>query len=315
MKIIRIITINLLFFLILSFIGTEAFFIHKYEKQNFFEPEFSIQNYKNLIFHSIPVNEYFDKLYKREKIRGVITPFFRDDYNTESELKPVLFMGCSYTWGQSLNENETVSAQFAKLTKRPTYNRSGKGWGFSHLLYQLSNETIYKQIKEPEYIIYTFIGDHPYRLDTFKENPATLNFQPKYNFNSKNQLIEQKPTFIDSFLSVSNFQYNYGHRFRNDDYVNKITKIYLRSAKNETEKHNWNTKFVILKYPSGFDDKHLDSIIWKELEKEGFIILDARELTNIDLIDKRYKATDGWHPNAKAWELILPKLIKKLNIN
>ena len=67
-------------------------------------------------------------------------------------------MGGSDTWGQELSENETISAQFANITKRPTYNRAGNGWGPAQLLYQLRNKKIYEQIIEPEYIIYTFCG-------------------------------------------------------------------------------------------------------------------------------------------------------------
>ena len=315
MKIIKLIIINTLILLILSFIGTELFYIHKYQTQHYFKPEFKIENYYNLLFHPISTEDYFNRLYERKRLGNVTTPFFRNDYNVTSDKKPILFLGDSYTWGEELEEEETVSAQFAKLTKRPTFNRGGKGWGFSQLLYQLRDKKIYEQIPEPEYIIYTFISDHFYRIYKFKENPVTINFQPKYSLNKQNQLIEEKPHFWDSFLSISDFQYYYGYRFKSDNESNKIAKIYLLSAKEEFQKNWKNTKFVILKYPSGFDDRHLDSPIFKELEQEGFIILDARKLVNIDLLDKQYRAKDGWHPNAKAWEILLPELIKELNIN
>ena len=36
-----------------------------------------------------------------------------------------------------LEENETLSYLLAEQTKRPVYNRSGRGWGLAQLLFQL----------------------------------------------------------------------------------------------------------------------------------------------------------------------------------
>ena len=53
--------------------------------------------------------------------------------------------------------------------------------------------------------------------------------------------------------------------------------------------------------------------IWEELEQEGYTVIDLKKVVDVDLLDNEYLA-DGFHPNAKAWNVIIPQLIKELNI-
>lgn len=91
--------------------------------------------------------------------------------------------------------------------------------------------------------------------------------------------------------------------------------IFMKEVKNETSKKFPNSKFVILLYDDSLYWKDIDFINhanWDLLRKEGFYIFDTKELTNKDLSKKEYKAEDFYHPNAKAWEEIVPPLVQKL---
>ena len=87
--------------------------------------------YFNVILNTISVDKYYSCLYSKQFVPGAFTQEFRPDENVNSDKPPVLFMGCSFTWGDGLEKNETISSQFAKLIDRPTYNRAGMGWGLA----------------------------------------------------------------------------------------------------------------------------------------------------------------------------------------
>ena len=83
-----------------------------------------------------------------------------------------------------------------------------------------------------------------------------------------------------------------------------------------------NSKFVLVEYPeisicrneswaSGF---YLTEEQIAEIEKMGIIYVNLKELVGDKLCDKRYRAQDGAHPGALAWDLIVPKLAKKLDL-
>ncbi len=323
MKIIKIVIINIVV-LFLFLIPIEFYYVSKwqhgynsndfkfkdYVKSIFIKKNFDINfnNYKNSIFHSISVNKYFDMLYANKIINGAFTTNLRPDENINSDKKSVIFMGCSFTWSDGLNEDETVSAQFAKLTGKPTYNRAGRGWGLSHFLYQVRRNDFYTQFKEePEYIFYIYIQDHDNRLDKFKIEPNCIDFQPKYII-KKGHLIEQKPNFIDRLYSVQDYQYYYNYNKKKVDF--STIKLYFTEARDAIRQHWKNTKLVILVYPIRMS---IDKNLFTTLENEGYKVIYLEDLVNIDLTDDKYRC-DGWHPSAEAWQIILPKIIKELDI-
>ena len=92
----------------------------------------------------------------------------------------------------------------------------------------------------------------------------------------------------------------------------KLMTLYLTEINNEVEfyfknKENKPSQFVILQYE---DDEDIE---WKKLKENGIKIINANSLTGKNLKLKEYRQED-WHPNAKAWEIIIPKLIKELNL-
>ena len=73
------------------------------------------------------------------------------------------------------------------------------------------------------------------------------------------------------------------------------------------------TKVAILKYEDSVSSEISSSEWWKELEEEGFIILDSYDLTGDHLSKSKYKIADG-HPNEKAWDVLTPMVVKALKL-
>lgn len=262
------------------------------------------KNYISSVFHSQSVDEYFTSLYKGDEVSNVVHSSFRKDLNTNSNKKPILFMGCSFTHGTGINENETISYLFAKKTNRPIYNRAGKGFGLDQYLYQFRRGDLYKQMQEPEYIIYTFIYDHFHRFNKFKIVPEDTVFQPRYKIKN-NSLVEIKPTIFDYLFSVSYFNYSYTYWFNIENH--KKLRLFFTETEKEIHKHWKNSKLVILVYD--YDN----SSIWEELKNQNFQVIKVSELTDINVNSSKYQV-DGCHPSKEVWEILVPKLIKKLNI-
>ena len=301
---IKIVLINILILLIIL-LGVEFYYAKKWGITSF-------KQYWNIVTNTMSVDEYFDELFKNGSVENAFTQHFCDDMNVTSSSLPILLCGCSFTWGESLEYNETVSYQLADLTGRPVYNRAGRGWGLSQFLYLTGRDDFYN-IPEPEYLIYIFIEEHRNRLDRFKATPAAIDFQPKYKV-CKNRLVQEKPHFYDSLFSVADFKrcYNYKFKLIKDETL----KLYFVQAEKEIRKHWKNTKLVIFVYPIGNKEEkeHNNRKLWVDLEKENnYIVIFADDLTNVDLTSEEYRV-DGWHPSADAWRILLPKLIEILNI-
>ena len=238
----------------------------------------------------------------------------------EFNSKPIVFFGCSYTFGMDLPKEATLPYKLAYLAKRPTYNRAYQGWGVQHMLYQTKLPKLYEQIPEPEYVIYTHMNDHPRRLYilTFMAGHM-LNEDFNLRYKEKNgELIEiqNKNNFLNFVkrLYITNEIYHFyvKHFVLSKNNLKNVYDFELKhfiESKKEMQKHWKNTKYVVLFYDKMYDDEYLKD----KLKQDGFIVINIYELTTEDLTDKKYTIRD-YHPNEAAWDLITPKVIEALKL-
>lgn len=304
MKILKILLVNIICIFILLFC-IEIIFSAKWSG-------FSIHtfgNWKKAVFNTISAEKYMHNLLNYIDVEGAFSSKFRDKENLKSSKKPIILSGCSFTWGDGLEDNETFSYQLANYTDRPVYNVSGRGWGLNQLLYLSELDEFYSTYPQPEFLIYTFIDDHLCRINKFKIEPLCIDFQPRYEYKN-NEFKELKPSVLDRLVSV---EY---HQFKTACGADKeIVYDFFKTIKNRINSHWKDTKFIVLKYPTNrneavvFNNKKL----WKDIENLGIIVVELEEISGVDLCDEKYKV-DGWHPTASAWENIVPNLSKKLNL-
>jgi len=97
----------------------------------------------------------------------------------------ILFFGCSYTYGQGVNDRETLPYQVALLTDRryATYNFAVHGYGTHQMLAAIENGLVDTRVKEDaRYIIYGAIyPEHIYRLAGLR---SSWGHDPKYVLDS-----------------------------------------------------------------------------------------------------------------------------------
>lgn len=236
--------------------------------------------------------------------------------------KPIILMGCSYTFGAGVDYNQTISYKLQSLTERKVYNLGQIATGIQHSLFLLQKSSFFENNKDlnPEYIFYIFIDDHIRRMyiDFFSENDHLKYLRYEYK---NDQLILKNPkvNFFDYFKVT--FLYKKINNFfiknkSEDENFEFLKKHLIEMKKNINQKYK-DTKFAVIVYPDNFDKCFGEksgnyNAKWKSLEDEGIIVLNFSEY-NLEFKDE-YLASDLCHPSGKAWDLLLPIIIQNFNL-
>lgn len=303
MKKFYILGFNVLAILIVYFGFEYYLFLNEKDDKPFF---YNVKSY-----YSAP----FPKHYKTGSIN------FRNPVFGNKNLKPVVLFICSFAFGDDLTDEATFQYKLSKLTNRTVYNRAVNGWGLQHMLYLLKSDDLYKEMPEPEYVIYLYISNHIERMYKYTHGEA-MNGAYHYLKYHKifNNLIREN--------RLQNMLYS---RVWNKIILHKTTQLlinnqagafnlfekHLLECKKEMKKHWKNTKFIIFDYesPDNFFNLYPDNLNpanVKKLENDGFIVIKTSDLTNIKLGDEYYLTDINHHPNEKAWDLVTPLFAEKL---
>lgn len=273
-------------------------------------------------------------LYNSLKYRK-IPPFNYEKYVTNTLRKPsegtlknkraLTTIGCSYTYGSSLNDDETFAAQLSKFTGRTVYNRGVPGSGPQMVYRQIIDKNFTKEIPDTEYIIYVFLGSGHIQRQ-FLYSLCGMDYDkvtPKYKI-INNKLSEEKYFYKLLFFSLGRkllvLRNQKETRQEEKNNYPLFFKLMEESVKEINRKYK-NTKFVILEFPqTQYDENYKFKPYFskeniKRLEDMGIIYINAEELAGHDFNDvKKYRTADKDHPNASVWKEIVPKLSKKLNL-
>lgn len=299
-KKLKIIFINLAFIISILFIAELTlrsiyYFEHTSSEQR------SVANYFNYISYTpFFIVKDFDIGNNFRK------PAYSDEFN---QRKSILLLGCSFSYGDGLKDEETFHSVLSEYTKRNVYNLSIRGGSIRDMLYILRNPEKYniKNIS-PEYVIYTYIEEHNMRIyiDIHR-------FSPSFKVDLKNKKLINVNREIFPGLMIYNK--NKGRLFMKlmqicplfKKKVHNTLLLYFLETKKELNKlYGPDVKFVILSY-----DGRLPENI---KENNNFIVVDLSELLDINVHEPEYKIDDLVHPNALAWQKIVPVLVKELNL-
>ena len=253
--------------------------------------------------------------------------FFRKPEQKNGNKKSIVLFGCSYTYGDGLSEEETFSHQLYKSTKGyDVYNYGISGGGVQHMSYFIKDIKILEEVKNPpEYVFYTYIPSHIDRVRYyyFTENTSnfigiTAKFDSYKNIVLEKNVLLPKPlykTFIMKLIFDLRSKYE---KINEVKYINDNKEIIyqlLIQSKQIINKKFPKTKFVILVYDDETDNSFLYDMnaYFKQLSQNGFIVIYVDDLIGKEQKDKE-RLADNIHPNARAWRLIVPELIEKLNL-
>jgi len=256
--------------------------------------------------------ELFEVTYHTDHLGHRISPGKYEGRN-----KFALFMGCSFTFGVGVQDNETVPYYFAEKQKDYVPYNYGLGASGPHqFLRLLETKNLREEIKEEQGIgIFYYIEEHIQRATMHLPSIGWLRQSPHYELN-QNQELEYQGNFEEDKslwaqlllkLAFQNFDYFTHHIFpRVSKQDGDTTCKIIKKIKSEFLKQFPNSQFVVL-YNSG------DMIYPMKncLKKEGINYVSVAPRVNIQLGKKASIYGDG-HPTALANELIANILAEEL---
>ncbi|MGN0015667.1 MAG: hypothetical protein ACI37T_09650 [Candidatus Gastranaerophilaceae bacterium] len=245
----------------------------------------------------------------------------------KSKKRPIVFCGCSYTYGSFLKNTQTLAYKVHQLTQRTVYKRGVCGGSINQILEQLTSGVLKKEVPDAEYLIYVYIISHIDRLFFYQIESLETYINNRYEIkNGKLVKIENpKLPYLYSLFTVKYFQQIIAGIRADKEFDDDIPlfKAIMTEIMNQLKKQYPNSKYVILMYPEsstvgierGKEQAAATNKIVKDYcEKLGFWVIDAEDLTQEPIRNSEYRCLDVDHPNERAWDIIAPALVKKLNL-
>lgn len=224
---------------------------------------------------------------------------------------PIYIFGCSYAYGQYLEENETFQYLLSKSIKHPVYNDAYLGMSVQHMLYLLENKNYDFDKTKPPFIIYMMIYGHWGRMFSDFFDLTTDSLYLKYEEKGNELVLPLK------YKKTSHF-YMYIYKKIKCIYASNILasnekkrfeflRKHLIKAKQLINSKSPETKFIIYSYDVSFTQEEREL-----LEKDGFVLISNCDLTNVNLTSEKYMRQADWHPTAEAWKILTPLFVKKI---
>lgn len=268
----------------------------------------------------------FFNLTKKDKQIGFLTYYresycyynfdeFRKNMNREpiiknNEKRPIILFGCSFTYGDHLNDDETFGYVLSKNYDRTVYNFGVSSGSPREMLYMLSNSEKYLPKVDAEYVFYVYIGDQARRL-LFDNWPLESYSRPGFNVIDKSIIFYTQPQFsikrLIAYRAIS--QMIAEKRIANGDIsAYNLLNLFFIQSYNKIKQQYPNSRFVILVY----DENGLEN--WSQLIDNDISIIKLWDIVDVNYYTQDYQVKDDAHPNKKFWELIVPALSKKFKL-
>lgn len=307
----KIILFNIIFSIIFLFL-LECIGLVFYAKN--LEQNFKFSNGKELV----PLIKYTKA--RNYSTNDFLHLFTKTIPNNPSK-RPVLVIGCSYVQGSGIKEEQTFSYKIFQKTNREVYKRGIPGGGIQLHLHQFETGEIQKDVPDAEYIIYVYTDYHLARLYEYQLDYIETIVNQRYKLKDEHLIKIRQPKIIFWYSSfcvkiIQQALQNIPRKKELDNFL--LFNAVMQKMLYEAQKSYKNSKFVILLYPST-EVKYEKIPIMPEseiekLEKMGFIVINAVNLTKLPIRTDEYRIEDRDHPNEKAWDAIVDNFVNQLKL-
>lgn len=229
----------------------------------------------------------------------------------------MIFIGCSFTEGALLSDQDTLPYRIGKLSQRRVFNLGVSGYGIHQFQRMLELKSPWeKQIPAdcaPSCIIYIGMTGHVNRI-AHSKLPA---YQLK---NGQSTFVGSKNTdsfFLFDFIShglIHNFLgiFLQASLFNRDPSLPDI-RLYTASVSRCAEllKSRYpDSRFMVLYHDWDHDD--VTETILQQLKEKQIQVILVSSLVKKQLSDPVYRIPYDGHPSALCWEEAAPELIKRI---
>lgn len=227
--------------------------------------------------------------------------------------KSVILMGCSFFHDIFLDEKYLAHTLISQQTKRNVYNLAIYGSSPVEALYILKDIAPNFKLKdllnndfEMEHVIYNYMPWHAFFIQNCPRGHC-----PQYKKNKNGELTLKYNFFHNTEIyNRINYYRPIIETTKNPEKLNNTFATYMLEMQKAIKKQfGENTKFTILVVKEwGFEN-------WEQLKKEGINVVNLNEILGFNINTREYAISDtNRHPNEKAWEVIVPALIKELDL-
>lgn len=237
--------------------------------------------------------------------------------NSDMADKFALFFGNSVSFGEGVNDHETLADQFVQNTPDfHSYNFGFCGYGPNQMLAILQEDSINISDSYTDgFAVYTYMDDHLGRaLGTMRPISQWASSTPYYDLDKEGILV-RKGSFSSGRYLKTKFYFYLGKskilqlanidlplKF-NEEHYKSVASIINESAKLYSQKFK-NSNYYVLVFPGSENEiiKYLDNRI-KILDYSKLFGMDEYRLSKFDL-----------HPTPKGYKIITNRLIDDINL-
>ena len=235
--------------------------------------------------------------------------------------KFILFFGCSFTFGEGVQDDETLPFFVGQLASRyRPYNYGVNGYGPQQMVAKLQQGDIRGEINEPEgVLVYTFIDDHIHRVIGSQHVAQNWGKYLPYYVLDSNGNLERRGDFESGrpglallfwLLGKSEiakyFQIGVPHRIGDDDFI--LTAKMFAESRNAFSRLFNSKEFFVVIFPGSTWGKWLIPHLQNNRVRY-FDYSDLFDPTQIDL-----KIERDPHPTPKAHHMVAERLTQDLGI-
>lgn len=260
----------------------------------------------------------YDVIYSIDKYSRRIAPAL----NKESRVNDAIFFGCSFTYGEGLQDDQSIPARFAaRAPAFMPYNYAFHGGSAADMLTKLKSGTLKGEIPEKNgALVYIFIDAHIQRvIGSMSVAGSWGKEHPYYDLNSKDAVIDKgdfltgRPFLTHLYIILSKsklinfFKIDFPLRLssRNIHLTARVIEESFRAYKEQFPAGH----FYVVIYPGSLQGKFLIP----ELSKMGIETVDYSGLINVR--DMRYVlAPEDLHPSALAADKIGGQLALDIDV-
>lgn len=238
--------------------------------------------------------------------------------DTAGRHRYALFFGCSMTFGEGVNDHETIPADFAASSPGyRAYNLAFSGYGPHQMLSRLEHASPRTYVAEKEGIaFYVYIPDHVNRvigtLTNFSYNGGSAPF-----YQTENGQVEYRGLFREGRTLQNWFfgkiydnnilkLFKIGYPFRIGPAHEALTADIIAASGRLYEQQFGNNRFYVVMYPTTADVQPMIKL----LRERHVQVLDYSRLFNP--LDPRYAIPHDEHPTPLANRLLVQQLTKDL---
>lgn len=238
------------------------------------------------------------------------TPLIRNQY--------ALFLGCSFTYGDAVRDNETMPYYFQKNNiDYQSYNYGFFGYSPRHALARFQHQNLVKEVPQKDgFAVYVYIEDHINRsiptaawiglYDGYFPDLDEPNMQTTGLYRFLHPIKYRLGMILFKSKIRRHFALDFPFSHRDKDY--QLTANLIKATEVQYTKQFKNNKFYVLFYPDLTGKSN--SPMLKLLQERGLKVLDYRKLLksypNIPLL--KYDV----HPSPEAHRVVMAHFSKDL---